>query len=171
MSGALARRGSQRRRIGMNTVAIIGIGNTLRGDDGVGIRAVRGLHEGGSAAGADLYDAGTAPFDALDVFLEHEVVIVLQALGAGRSPGTVYRATLDDLDPLSAGLHSAHGLGVPDTVRVARDLGACPKVVVLGVEPDATGWSVDLSGPVAAALPRLIHAAEREFRRLRAVAA
>jgi hydrogenase maturation protease len=154
----------------MNTVAIVGIGNILQGDDGVGIRAVRSLHADGSVHGTDLYDAGPAPFDALDVFLEHEFVIVLEALGAGRAPGTVYRTTVDGLDPISAGLRSAHGLGLPDTVRVARELGACPEVVILGVEPGRIGWSVDLSQPVAAALPHLLDAVRRELGEVRPAA-
>jgi hydrogenase maturation protease len=155
----------------MNTVAIVGIGNILQGDDGVGIHAVRSLFADGSVPGADLYDAGPAPFDMLGVFLEHDYVIVLQALGVGRTPGTVSRTTVDDFDPIGAGLHSAHGLGLPDTVRVARELGACPGVVVLGVEPDRIGWSVELSRPVAGALPHLVDAVLRELAALQTVVA
>lgn len=147
----------------MNAVAVVGIGNTLRGDDGIGVHAVRQLLDAGGLPDADLYAGDPVPFDMLSILLDHELVIVLQAGGGGRRSGTVYRTSPDAFDTPIAGLGSTHGLGLPETVRCVRELGASPEVVVLAVQPQHIGWSQQLSETATEALPHLIDAVLREI--------
>jgi hydrogenase maturation protease len=137
-------------------VVVLGIGNILQGDDGVGVRAVERLEREGTVPGVELIDGGTSPFDMLGVFQTSEVVIVLDCVRAGREPGTLYRLPSEALDVARDPERFAHGVGVAETVRMARALGSCAEVIVLGVEPAHIGWSLDLSDEVAGALPRLI---------------
>jgi hydrogenase maturation protease len=146
----------------MSAVAVLGIGNILQGDDGVGVRVVRELEKAAPPSGPDLYDGGTAPFDMIEVFLEHDRVIIVDCVTAGDEPGTVHRVTPEVLAGIESGSRFAHGLGVPETVRIARDLGCEAEVVVLGVEPAEIGWSLDLSDPVEMAVPRLVDAVRVE---------
>jgi hydrogenase maturation protease len=136
----------------MNAVAVLGIGNTLRGDDGIGVHAVRQLIAAGGLPDADLYAGDPVPFDMLGILLDHDLVIVLQAAGGGLRSGTVYRTSPDDLEP------SGHDLGLPEAIRCARELGASTEVVVLAVQPQHIGWSAHLSETGTEALPHLIDA-------------
>jgi hydrogenase maturation protease len=149
--------------VAVASTAILGIGNILQGDDGVGVRVVEALRHLEWPPDADLYDGGTAPFDMLDVFLEHERVVVIDCVRGGREPGTVYRLTPEVLKWVESESRFAHGLGVPDTVRIAQQLGATAEVVVLGVEPAVIEWSLDLSPAMEAAMPRLLDAVAAEL--------
>lgn len=147
------------------TAAIIGVGNTLRGDDGVGIHAALRLQ--GQTHGVEVFDAGTAPFDLLGVFLEHDTVIVIDCICTGREPGTMYRLPPEAMDTAEESVRFAHGMGVPSTVRLARELGSTAEIVVYGLEPAMIGWSLGLSPEVAAALPALLEAVIDELKAVR----
>jgi hydrogenase maturation protease len=147
----------------MNAVAVLGIGSTLRGDDGIGVHAVRQLLDAGGLPDVDLYAGDPVPFDMLSILLDHELVIVMQAVGGGRRSGTVYRTSPDAFDAPIADLRSTHGLGLPEAVCCVRELGASPEVVVLAVQPQHIGWSSQLSETATEALPHLIDALLREI--------
>jgi hydrogenase maturation protease len=146
-------------------VVVLGIGNILQGDDGVGVRAVELLDREGPRLEVELIDGGTSPFDMLGVFQTNETVIVVDCVRTGREPGTIYRLPSEALDTVREAERFAHGVGVAETVRFARALGACAEVIVLGVEPAHIGWSLDLSDEVAGALPCLIDQVRAEVGR------
>jgi hydrogenase maturation protease len=147
-------------------VAVIGVGNVLQGDDGVGIKAVQAL-QGMGLADVEIIDAGTAPFDMLGVFLETQVVIVIDCIRAGKEPGTLYRLPPEMIDGAEDDLRFAHGLGVAGTVRLARELGSTADVIVYGIEPACIEWSLELSSEVEASLPQLLGAVTEEVTRAR----
>jgi hydrogenase maturation protease len=139
------------------SVAVLGIGNILQGDDGVGVRTIESLEEEGGLPGVLLVDGGTSPIDMLGVFQESDVVIVVDCVSGGMRPGSICRLPGDELDKVLDGERFAHGIGVAETVRLAHSLGHCAEVVVFGVEPARLGWSLELSEEVSAALPKLSH--------------
>ncbi|MDO8964019.1 MAG: hydrogenase maturation protease [Coriobacteriia bacterium] len=146
-----------------STAAVLGIGNLLQGDDGVGIFAVHELERDASMRDVDLFDGGTSPFDMMPVFLEHDLVVIVDAVRAGGVPGSLYRVLPEAIDRVSDGARFAHGLGVPDTIRLARELGSTARVIVLGIEPKALGWSLELSPEVARSVPALMDAVRDEL--------
>ena len=89
-------------------LAVVGCGNPLRGDDGVGPVLVRRLRDDGVPSGVRLVDGGTAGADVAAQMRGARRVIVVDASGTGATPGTVYRVPgreVEDMPPLS-GLHS-----------------------------------------------------------------
>lgn len=151
-------------RLRTTDVTVIGVGNVLQGDDGVGIKAVQAL-QGNGLAGAEIIDAGTAPFDMLGVFMDSSTVIVIDCIRTGREPGTLYRLPPEAIDSADDDLRFAHGLGVAGTVRLARELGSTAEVVVYGIEPARIEWSLELSPQVEASLPELLDAVSEEVAR------
>jgi hydrogenase maturation protease len=149
----------------MTSAAVLGIGNILQGDDGVGVRAVETLSQRRPPVDADLYDGGTAPLDMLGLFLDYDLVVVVDCVRTGREPGTIYRLTPEALEPLCDGARFAHGHGVPEVVHLASRLGSSAEVVVLGVEPGSIDWSLELSRGVRAAVPALLDAVTAEVAR------
>lgn len=144
----------------MQTV-ILGIGNELLGDEGVGVHAVRSLEKEPLPPGTRTLEVGTAILDALEELESADRVIVLDAMKDGGEPGTVYKTTLDQCSGSSC-IASMHGF---DIFRVMALAGrnTLPPVTVFGVEPGVIDWSLELSPQVADSLPHLLDAVQDEL--------
>lgn len=148
-------------------VLVVGCGNLLRGDDGVGPVLVRHLWERGVPAGARLVDGGTAGMDVAFQMRGAERVVIIDAAATGAEPGTVYRVPgheLAELPPLQ-GLHT-HSFRWDHALAFARwALGpACPEdVTVFLIEAAGVAPGMDLSEPVTAAMEQVIALVERDF--------
>ena len=106
------------------TVNVVGVGNTLMGDDGVGPAAVEEMAHRGTPQGVQLHDAGLAVGDILGTLDPAAPLIVIDALKAGGPPGSVYRVRLPEnaigASPLP-GCLSLHELSVaPALAKEAR---------------------------------------------------
>ena len=142
------------------TTLIVGVGNPLARDEGVGIAAVARLRERPMPPGARLIDAGTDLLAALPEMARADRVVLVDAVRAGGPAGTIYRMTLDEvLDRARAepAWRSAHDLSVVSAVRLARDAGiALPPTVLFGVEPAEVALGEGLTPAVRAALGPLV---------------
>ena len=148
-------------------VLVIGCGNLLRGDDGVGPVLIRHLWDRGVPEGARLVDGGTAGMDVGFQMRGAQRVVIVDASSTGAAPGTVYRVPgeeLTDLPPLQ-GLHT-HSFRWDHAIPFARwALGeACPTdITVFLIEVAEMELGGELSAPVAAAMERVIGIIETEF--------
>jgi hydrogenase maturation protease len=152
-------------------VLVVGCGNLLRGDDGVGPVLIRHLWDRGVPQGARLVDGGTAGMDvAFQMRGADRVVIVDACLTQGDTPadpGTVYRVPgeeLGELPPLE-GLHT-HAFRWDHAIAFARwALGeACPTdITVFLVEAAGVELGAELSEPVRSAMEQVIDLIERDF--------
>jgi len=79
-------------------IAVIGVGNILMGDEGVGVEVVRRLERLKYLGDVELIDAGTAFLDVVLELRSFEKVIIIDAVHGGEAAGTVYRFTLDDVE-------------------------------------------------------------------------
>ncbi len=140
----------------MSRVVVLGVGNLLRQDEGVGVHAVRALSGAQFGEWADLIDGGTAVFEALSGWQEIGKLIVIDAVRAGREPGSVSRLSLREVADRTAPALSVHEHGLLDALGSLGQAGLrVGEVVIYGVEPAETGWGTDLSSQVAASLPLL----------------
>ncbi|WP_243841337.1 hydrogenase maturation protease [Mycobacterium sp. DL592] len=148
-------------------VLVVGCGNLLRGDDGVGPVLVRHLWERGVPADAKLVDGGTAGMDVAFQMRGAGRVVIIDASATGAAAGTIYRLPgeeLDDLPPLQ-GLHT-HSFRWDHAIPFARwALGdACPTdITVFLIEAANVALGADLSEPVQAAMEDVIALVERDF--------
>jgi hydrogenase maturation protease len=152
-------------------VLVVGCGNLLRGDDGVGPVLVRHLWDRGVPEGAKLVDGGTAGMDVGFQMRGAQRVVIVDACltqGADRPrPGTVYRMPgeeLSDLPPLQ-GLHT-HAFRWDHAIPFARwALGdACPTdITVFLIEAANLEMGADLSEPVSRAMEQVIGLIESDF--------
>jgi hydrogenase maturation protease len=147
-------------------VLVLGLGNILLRDEGVGVHVVRALEQASLPPEMELCDGATAGLDLLDVLADRRKVVVIDALGGDSSPGTVLRLSGADLTAgtetdrragPSAAAVSLHELGFVEALWLARRLGlAPPDVVVIGVRPYDIGWGLELSPEMARLAPRLV---------------
>ncbi len=151
----------------MNKVMVVGIGNYILQDEGVGVHAVNRLMEMDLPAGVEFVDGGTHSYDLVDFFCQAESLIIVDAMQAGGEPGTIYRAPLEELGlkPKEPGI-SLHDLHFIEAVQMVNLLGHYPSIMVFGVEPEVIGWGMELSPRVAEKLPRLTELIALEIKQL-----
>jgi hydrogenase maturation protease len=136
-----------------DSILVLGVGNLLLGDEGVGVHAVRELERGPLPAGVRVVDGGTGGFTLLSLLQEHPTVIFVDATLDGGAPGTVAR-----LEPRFASdfprVLSAHDIGLRDLVESAALLGPLPKMYLFTVSIAAVQpMSLELSPAVRSAVP------------------
>ena len=148
-------------------VWVVGVGNLLARDEGIGPAAVERLKAESLPARVALLDAGTDLVAAMMEFADAGHVILIDAMRAGGAPGTIYRLTLEELEgraKAGASDLSAHGLGVVEAVGLARAAGMrVPPTVVFGVEPGEVAFGEGLSPAVEAAMQKLVAVVREEI--------
>lgn len=139
---------------------ILGMGNEILGDEGVGVHAVRALQAESLPEGVEVLEVGTAILDALPALEVPQRILIIDAMQGQKPAGSVYRISLEDCrrSPLIASMHGF------DIFRVLALSGRTdiPKIVVFGVEPALIEWSLTLSPSVQDALPHLLQWVCRE---------
>jgi hydrogenase maturation protease len=139
----------------------VGIGNELLGDEGLGVHVARALAAAPALpASAEVVEAGLAPLDLAGEMVRRERVILVDALRAGRAPGTLYRLELREemVERMpSDAVFSLHQWGLADTLRAIALMGMLPRrVTVLGAEPERVAPGLGLSPVGARAVERLV---------------
>lgn len=144
---------------------ILGLGNPLRGDDGIGPSVVEELADRDLPEEVTLIDGGTGGLDLLRLLERWRRVVIIDAADVGRGPGEYVRFTPDEvrLVGVSASL-SLHHAGLSEVLTLADALGLhLPEMVIFGVQPTEIGWKEGLSPAVEAALPTLADAVLEEI--------
>ncbi len=138
---------------------ILGVGNLLRADDGVGVHAIRALLARDGPEGVAVLDGGTAPLDALAGVGPVDRLIVIDAADLGEPAGTIRVLRPDDLIPSEGESVSLHDLDLLWALEVLRATGEEPReIVIVGVQPESMSWSTELSPAVAARLDDILEA-------------
>ena len=145
-------------------ILILGLGNPLRGDDGVGCRVVEALSLEALPPQVEAMDGGTPGIGLLHLIEGRRRVILVDAAEMGRPPGSVARFLPGDVRlAVSAEGVSLHHSGVAETLALARALNlALPDLVVFGVQPTRVNWDPDLSPEVRAAVAQVVQAVLQE---------
>lgn len=137
-------------------ILVLGVGNILLRDEGVGVRVVEALRERQLPPEVELFDGGTIGADLLDVIADRRKVIVIDAVLGDFEPGTVLRMTPADLVPREGPAASLHDLGVLETLMLARQMNAEPdEVVLIGVKPYRVEYGLELTPEMRRLVPRI----------------
>jgi len=145
-------------------IAVLGIGNPLCRDDGIGIRIIQEMRDSGNYISIELIDGGTAPdlFSLIDENVEK--LIIVDALKGGGPPGSIYRLKIEDENISDDIAASLHGLGVMDSLLLMKKLDIhLPQVTIVGVEPQDVSHGLGLSPGLTALLPAVIDAIAEEI--------
>jgi hydrogenase maturation protease len=145
-------------------ILVLGIGNILLHDEGIGVYVVERIKEVGVPGYVELLDGGTAGADLLDHICDRQKVIVVDAMDADIEPGAILRFTADDLACGSNRSISLHEFGIADTLAMARQLKCSPfEVIIIGIKPKDLTPGVGLSGEIQQIVPRIIDAVFAEM--------
>lgn len=141
---------------------ILGIGNLLMGDEGVGVHTVRALGKMALPAGIELVDGGTSP-ELLQYLDTAEKLVVIDAMDISDAPGSIYRFRLNDLKTEPKGMASAHDIGLMSLINLSRLTGRrIPETVFIGVQPKTMDWGMELSPDVMAKIPVILRLVMQE---------
>ncbi len=125
---------------------VLGLGNLVHGDDGVGVHAIEYLRRDSRIPSeVTLMDGGTQGISLIPHISGFDRVLVIDAIDADEKPGTLLRLEGAAIENLP-GKPSVHQLGFADLMISLKLLGEAPKeIVVLGVQPESTAWSAELT--------------------------
>lgn len=150
----------------MDKLLVLGIGNMLLTDDGVGVFASQELMKETWPPEVTVREGGTFTQDIFYSFKGYSHLLVLDVVHCGGRPGTLYRLTEDALVHDDKQRLSIHDIDLIDSLRMAEQLFRHKsELVVLGVEPqDYTSWNIGLSETVQAVFPDFLALARKEIR-------
>lgn len=143
---------------------MLGIGNPLCRDDGIGIRIIGQMRESGKYPEIAILDGGAAPdlFSLLDP--DSGKLIIVDALRGGGRPGDIYRLKLGVENIAEEMPSSLHGMGILDSLKLMKQLGRrLPAMIIIGIEPADVSHGLRLSPAIEALVPDLIKAVEEEL--------
>jgi hydrogenase maturation protease len=142
---------------------VLGIGNLLLCDEGVGVHVARALKREQLPENVVILEVGTAFLDALPEIEQADCIIIVDAMQAEHAPGTIYRVPFDDCVKPEC-IASLHGFDLSRVMFMAgRE--STPETVVIGVEPARIDWGTDLSPEIQEMIPSVIEAIKTEIAR------
>ena len=144
---------------------VIGVGNLLLRDEGVGITAVQELQKRVLPPGVEVIDGGVAGVGLLDFFSGARKLVLIDAAEMDLEPGAVVRFAPEDVRFQSRDLKfSTHDVTLPEVLTLARALNRCPsEVVIIGIQPKEISWGTELTPELRAAVPRVVELVLKEI--------
>ncbi len=153
-------------------VIVIGVGNILLRDEGIGVHVVQRLLKRGLPEDVMIVDGGTAALNALDLIPEqygnygHDLIII-DAVKGGGLPGTIYVFTPEDVENIckeDSDVFSLHQMSLIDAISILKFEGRKPESVkVIGIEPGSIDTGLGLSKDLKTRLPKIVEFVEGEI--------
>ncbi len=140
----------------VSRVAVIGIGNPLMGDDGIGPRLVPELE--GSVSGVDLIDMGTGGMQLVHVLAQYGTVVIIDSADMGLRPGDSKLFSPEEVVSLKeTRSYSLHDWDIIRSIEISRELGEVPeRILILAVQPASLEMDERLSPEVEQGIPAYI---------------
>jgi len=144
-------------------IIILGVGNLLFTDEGVGIRVAEALQDR-FPENVRVVDGGTLGLNLLGVISEADHLIVVDAVRKGGEPGSLYRLAGEEIPKRIRAKNSLHQVEFLEALTCCQALDKVPETVIVGVEPeDITTMSIELTATVGARLEDLVEAVLKEL--------
>lgn len=142
---------------------VLGVGNVLNRDEGLGVHALRLLEERmPDPAGVELIDGGVLGLNLLPMVEECDRLLVLDAIDRGEEPGTLIELDHDEI-PLFAGVKmSQHQITLQEVLGLASIRGKLPPVLrLVGLQPEDLAIGIDMSEAIESVLPSVTDRAQQ----------
>ncbi len=156
-------------------VLLLGLGNILLKDEGIGVHVVEELQKQRLPGNVEVMDGGTAGLDVLLSAIGVDKLVVIDALRAGKEPGTIYKLKLkaEEKERLTLIFSqekqskiSLHQVGLLDALSAAEKINCAPEeVVIIGVEPAEVDCGLELTGQVKQRVPEIIEKVLEEIKK------
>jgi hydrogenase maturation protease len=137
---------------------VLGVGNLLMADEGVGPHAIAALtRDYEIAPEAALIDGGCSAMELLDDMAGADLLLIVDAVASGKAPGSVVKLEGADVPRFFTTKLSPHQVGLSDVLATLAIMELSPKeTVIIGVEPERLALDMELSPTVNAVMPRVL---------------
>ena len=150
---------------------VIGLGNPLMADEGIGTTLVDELSKqaiSGDLPGEEVeyLDGGCGGMYLLHSIAERKKVILIDCALMGTEPGTIKRFTPEDVNSVKQMAHlSLHEVDIMQVIKMAQEIGQCPdEVIIFGIEPVSIKQQLHLNDTLAAKVPDYVEEISRELK-------
>jgi hydrogenase maturation protease len=148
------------------TILVLGVGNLLLSDEGVGIHVVRQLQNMSLDPDVEVVDGGTGAFELIEHFRGRRKVIIVDAVKGDAKPGTLLRFTPEEAALQWHPPFTAHQFSLRELLYFAQELTPRLEVILFGVVPEDTKFfSMQLSRSVKSRIPKIISSLLDEINR------
>jgi hydrogenase maturation protease len=148
---------------GNGKILVLGVGNLLLSDEGVGVHVAQELMEMNFPPEVRVVEGGTDGFGLMHVLLEAERVILIDAVKGGGQPGSIYRFEIEDCPPFPDVFKtSVHQISILEVINLSGLIGSTPRTTIIGIEPQCLEMGMKLSPEVARAIPKVIRLVKEE---------
>jgi hydrogenase maturation protease len=151
---------------------VVGLGNPLMADEGIGtvlVDALAKLAQDGKFPSEDVeyYDGGCGGMYLLHTIADRKKAILIDCCQMGADPGTIRRFTPEDVTSVKQMAHlSLHEVDILKVIELAKEIGQCPdEIVIFGIEPVSIEPQMHLNEPLEARLDEYISLIRDELQR------
>ena len=150
--------------MGSKKTLILGLGNILLGDEGVGVRVAEQLLSQSLPYGIEVIDGGTAGYELINLFEGREKVIIVDAVKTDDKPGSIYKMDLSVIQDDTTIPLSLHQIGLKNVFKMASLMDINPEVTLVGIVPkDYQTYKIGLSREAEQAIPLAIETIFQEI--------
>ena len=140
-----------------NKILVVGLGNRLRGDDGLGVKVVEKLKQKEWGNEVSILNIGSSPINYLQEISHSKKLIAVDAIQGEKTAGSIYQLTLEEIKQQPHQTTNAHSYSLPQVIALAKETTDLPQEVTLfGLEPSNLQFADQLSSPIKKKLPQLI---------------
>ncbi len=146
-------------------VRLIGVGNILLKDEGIGVRVAEELKKKHWPSSVEVIDGGVAGFGLIDFFLESTKVFLIDAADMNLPPGTIRRFAADAIRlQEEAPKLSMHDVSLLEVLGITRALDSSPReIIIIGIQPKEISGGMELTPELQAVVPKVIEMVLKEL--------
>jgi hydrogenase maturation protease len=141
----------------MEKTMILGVGNLLLRDEGVGVHVATNLLEYSLPDNIEVIEGGTDGFKLFHLIMEADRLIVVDCVKGGDEPASIYKFEIDDFDHFpDLYKTSVHQVSITEVINLSGTMRTPPRTTIIGIEPDEISMSMELSPKIQAKLPKVM---------------
>ncbi len=145
-------------------IVIIGIGNVLLMDEGIGIHIINELEKYELPSNVEIYDGGTGGFKLIDLVQAANKVIFIDAVETGKAPGTIITFKSEDVrSKYQKRKYSLHDTDLLEVIKMVELLEHPPEIEIVGIQPKTINYGTTLSKELKYSIPNIINTVFNEI--------
>ncbi len=139
-------------------IVVIGIGNLLLMDEGIGVHTINELEKHDLPESIEIYDGGTGGFKLIDLMHGAARVIFIDAVETGKTPGSVTIFNAEDVHSIyNKKKYSLHDTNLMEIIKMAEILGNPPMIEIVGIQPKTISYGTTLSKELTDSMSNIIN--------------
>ncbi|MEK6591378.1 MAG: HyaD/HybD family hydrogenase maturation endopeptidase [Nitrospinota bacterium] len=149
-------------------ILILGIGNILLRDEGVGVRVIERLQRDYRFhPNIEIFNGGTAGLGILNLLEGVDYLIIVDAIDGKNQPGSLYRFKFEDIPVNQTKKFSPHQIGILETLTLKKTLDKIPDTTIIAIQPkDCNNFGMELTPEIENKIPDIINLVMKELRSL-----